>query len=154
MSEIVVNYKSTIRLEVALDVFECLTYHYSTVLEPRGAEVLGSIGFRYKAPDEKAVVKLIQEIVERSRRIDAITFTSPPAAAGLFEVAADHGLEEQLRRALKERADLVVVAVGSSTRSELHELGVRVDVMPEVSAMGAMMNALATHVKKRLEIRK
>jgi uroporphyrinogen-III synthase len=136
------------------DVFECLAYHYSTLLEPRGAEVLGSIGFRYKAPEEKAVVRLIHEIVERSRRIDAITFTSPPAASGLFEVAADHGLEEQLRQALKESADVVVVAVGSSTRSELHELGVRVDVTPEVSAMGAMMNALAAHVKERLEIRK
>jgi uroporphyrinogen-III synthase len=46
------------------------------------------------------------------------------------------------------------VAVGSSTRSELHELGVRVDVMPKVSAMGAMMNALAAHMKKAPEIRK
>jgi uroporphyrinogen-III synthase len=136
------------------EVFECLTYCYSKVLEPRGAEVLGSIGFRYRAPEEKSVVKLVLEIVERSRRIDAITFTSPPAAAGLFEVAADHGLEEELRNALKARADLVVVAVGLSTRSELHELGVRVDVMPEVSAMGAMMNALAAHVKNGLEIRK
>src|SRR5712692_6347327 len=45
-----------------LGVFECLTYHYSTVLEPRVAEVLGSIGFRYKAPEEKRVVKLIKEI--------------------------------------------------------------------------------------------
>ena len=35
------------------DVVECLTYHYSTVLEPEGAEVPGSIGFRYKAPDER-----------------------------------------------------------------------------------------------------
>jgi len=135
------------------DVFECLTYHYSTVLEPEGAEVLASIGFRYKAPDEKSVVQLIHEIVERKRRIDAITFTSPPAAAGLFEVAVDHGLEERLRRALKERTDVVVVAVGSSTRSELEELGVRVDVVPKVSAMGAMMNALAEHVKKGLEVR-
>jgi uroporphyrinogen-III synthase len=136
------------------DVFECLTYRYSTVLEPKGAEVLGSIGFRYKAPDEEAVVKLIHEIVEGTRKIDAMTFTSPPAAANLFEVAAERGLEERLRRALKERADIVIVAVGPSTRDELNELGVRVDVVPEVSAMGAMMNALAEHVKRGLEIRK
>ena len=136
------------------DVFECLTYHYSTVLEPRGAEVLGSIGFRYKAPDEEAVVRLIKEIVERTRRIDAITFTSPPAAASLFEVAAEHGLEEPLRQVLRERTEILVVAVGSSTSGELEELGVRVDVMPEVSAMGAMMNALAERMKNGLEIRK
>ncbi len=129
-------------------VFECLTYHYSTVLEPEGAEVLGSIGFRYKAPDERAVVQLIREVVERTRRIDAITFTSPPAVANLFEVAAEHGLEERLGEALRQRGDIVVVAVGPSTRTELEEHGARVDVMPEVSAMGAMMNALAEHVKR------
>jgi uroporphyrinogen-III synthase len=129
-------------------VFECLTYHYSTVLEPEGAEVLGSIGFRYKAPDERAVVQLIREVVERTRRIDALTFTSPPAVANLFEVAAEHGLEERLGEALRQRGDIVVVAVGPSTRTELEEHGARVDVMPEVSAMGAMMNALAEHVKR------
>ena len=129
-------------------MFECLTYHYSTVLEPEGAEVLGSIGFRYKAPDERAVVQLIREVVERTRRIDALTFTSPPAVANLFEVAAEHGLEERLGEALRQRGDIVVVAVGPSTRTELEEHGARVDVMPEVSAMGAMMNALAEHVKR------
>jgi uroporphyrinogen-III synthase len=139
--------KQGIMVSGGREVFECLTYHYSTVLEPEGAKVLGSIGFRYKAPDEKAVVQLIHEIVERSHRIDAITFTSPPAAASLFEVAAEHALEEPLRRALRERTDVIIVAVGPSTRSELEELGVRVDVVPEVSAMGAMMKALADHVK-------
>ena len=66
----------------------------------------------------------------------------------LFEVAAEHGLEELLKDALKERNDIVIVAVGPSTKGALEEHGVKVDVMPEVSAMGAMMNALAEHVKK------
>jgi uroporphyrinogen-III synthase len=131
------------------DVFECLTYHYSTVLEHEGAGVLGSIGFRYEAPDEKMVVALIEEIVGKKRRVDAITFTSPPSVANLFEVAAEHGLEERLKEALRERGDMLIVAVGPSTKGELEEHGVGVDVMPEVSAMGAMMNALAERVKKR-----
>ncbi|HEV2390476.1 MAG TPA: uroporphyrinogen-III synthase, partial [Nitrososphaerales archaeon] len=124
-------------------VFECLTYRYSTSLEPEGAEVLRSIGFRYKAPEEQTVVQLIEEIVERRRRIDAITFTSPPAVSTLFEVAAEHGLDERLRDALKEPSDIIIAAVGPSTKGELEEHGVRVDVMPSVSAMGAMINALA-----------
>ena len=143
------------------EVFEGLTYHYSTVLEQRGADVLGSIGFRYEAPEEGAVVRLIHELVEGTRKIEAITFTSPPAAAGLFEVAAEHGLEEPLRRALAtghpedlegEGDDddrVLVVSVGPSTSRELGELGVRVDVEPDVAAMGAMMSALAEHVKTR-----
>jgi len=129
------------------DVCECLTYHYSRSLEAEGAEVLRSIGFRYRAPDEKAVVRLVEEIVGRGRRIDALTFTSPPAVDNLFEVAAELGLEGRLVEALA-RGETLVVAVGPSTRSELEEHGVRVDVMPEVSAMGAMMNALAERVRK------
>jgi uroporphyrinogen-III synthase len=44
-----------------------------------------------------------------------------------------------------------VVAVGPSTRSELEEgHGVKVQVMPEISAMGAMMNALAEYVAARV----
>lgn len=129
-------------------VFECLTYRYSTSLEPEGAEVLRSIGFRYKAPEEQTVVQLVQEIVERRRRIDAITFTSPPAVSNLFEVAAEHGLDGRLRDALRERTDIAIVAVGPSTKGELEEHGVRVDVMPAVSAMGAMMNALAQRARR------
>ncbi|HUK74457.1 MAG TPA: uroporphyrinogen-III synthase [Nitrososphaerales archaeon] len=130
-------------------VFECLTYRYSTSLGPEGAEVLRSIGFRYKAPEEQAVVQLINEIVEGKRRIDAMTFTSPPAVANLFEVAAEHGLDERLRRALEERSDIAIAAVGPSTRAELEGHGVRVDVVPAVSAMGAMMNALAAWATAR-----
>jgi uroporphyrinogen-III synthase len=129
-------------------VFECLTYHYSTSLEPGGAEVLRSIGFRYKAPEEQTVLQLIHEIVEKKRRIDAITFTSPPAVSNLFDVAAEHGLDGRLRDALQERGDIVIAAVGPSTKGELEEHGVRVDVMPSVSAMGAMMNALAERARR------
>jgi uroporphyrinogen-III synthase len=131
----------------ASDVSECLTYHYSRSLQADGAEVLRSIGFRYRAPDEKAVVRLVEEIVGRGRRIDALTFTSPPAVDNMFEVAAELGLEGRLVEALG-RGETLVVAVGPSTRRELEEHGVRVDVVPEVSAMGAMMNALAERVRK------
>jgi uroporphyrinogen-III synthase len=129
-------------------VLECLTYRYSTSLEPEGAEVLRSVGFRYSAPEEERVVRLIHEIIEGGRRIDAVTFTSPPAVSNLFEVAAEHGLEERLQEALKERSDILIAAVGPSTRAELEEHCVRVDVMPGVSAMGTMMNALANRVKE------
>lgn len=129
-------------------VFECMTYHYSASLEPEGAEVLRSIGFRYKAPAEETVVQLIEEIVESKRRIDALTFTSPPAVSNLFEVAAEHGLDGRLKDALAERSDIAIVAVGPSTKGELEEHGVRVDVVPAVPAMGAMMNALAERVRK------
>lgn len=132
----------------AREVVECLTYHYSRELREGEAGILGSMGFKYKAPAEGDILKLIGEIASGSRRIDAVTFTSPPAAANLFEIAAEHGLEEGLREGLN-RGTVAVAAVGSSTKGELEEYGVRVEVMPEVPAMGAMMNALGAYLKGR-----
>ncbi len=133
----------------AREVCECLAYRYSRSLEADGAGVLGSMGFSYRAPDEEAVIHLVEEIVGATRPIDALTFTSPPAAANLFEVAADLGEERSLAETLS-RGKTAVVAVGPSTRRELEEgHGVKVQVMPEVPAMGAMMNALAEYAVNR-----
>ena len=130
----------------ARDVQECLAYRYSRRLEADGAGVLGSMGFRYVAPDEAAVLRLVRGLVEKTCRIDAITFTSPPAVGNLFVGAGERGLEKDLAQALN-RDEVVVVAVGPTTRNELEEEhGVRVRVMPRVSAMGAMMNALAVYL--------
>lgn len=131
----------------AREVYDCLTYRYSRELGAEEAGVLGAMGFNYKAPDEVGVVRLIEEITNGGRRIDAVTFTSPPAVSNLFEIAAENGLEDGLRDGLRSRG-IVVAAVGSSTKDELEEYGVEVQVTPEVSAMGAMMNALAAHLSK------
>jgi uroporphyrinogen-III synthase len=139
---------SALRAAGARDVIECLTYHYSRGLGADEAGVLGSMGFKFKAPQEEEVLRLIEEIARGSRKIDAVTFTSPPAASNLFEIAAEHGLDEKLLEGLKERR-IVVVAVGSSTKEELEGLGVEVQVMPEISAMGAMMNALSSYLAAR-----
>ena len=123
----------------ASEVSECLTYHYSTSLEARGAQVLGEMGFKYKAPHEEAVLGLIREIVDKQRKIDAITFTSPPAVSNLFEIAAENGFETKLVEALRDQDEIMVVAVGSSTKSELEvEHGIKVHIMPEVPGMGAI----------------
>jgi uroporphyrinogen-III synthase len=139
----------------ARDVSECLTYHYSRNLAEEGAEVLRSIGFRYVAPEEQTIRRLVEEVIEGTRKIDALTFTSPPAVANLFEVAAEQGLEGRFAEALR-KGGIIVVAVGPSTRSELEDVhGVKVDVMPKVSGMGAMLSALADYAaiagKKRQE---
>jgi len=135
-------------------VSQCQTYRYSSELEPEGAKVLESIGFKYVAPDERLAIALVQDLIEKSGRVDALTFTSPPAVSGLFDIAGEHELEESLVAALNARTDVTIVAVGSSTSDELKAYGVRVDVVPKVAAMGAMMNALADYVRSRTEVRK
>jgi len=127
----------------ATEVVECSVYRYSHELDSKGAGVLGSLGFEYKAPSHEAVVRLVHEISRGERAIDAVTFTSPPAARNLFETAEETGMERELRDALNRK---IVVAVGPSTREAVEENGVRVQVMPRLPGMGAMVTALADHV--------
>jgi len=130
----------------AKEVIECLSYRYSRGLGAGEAKVLRSMGFRYQAPEEGDVSKLIDEIVSGDRRLDAITFTSPPSVTNLFDAAAERGREGRLKEELN-RGRIIVVAVGPTTRAELEGYGVDVAVMPKVSAMGAMMNSLAEYVR-------
>jgi len=132
----------------AREVTGCMAYHYSRELAEEGAEVLGSMGFKYESPEQAEVLNLVREISGGGRRIDAITFTSPPAAGNLVEIAAEHGLEKGLIEGIR-RGGIVVAAVGSSTREELEGYGIDVQVVPEVAAMGAMMNALGAYMSRR-----
>ena len=126
-------------------VVECSVYEYSRELDAGGAGVLSSLGFNPQAPSHDAVVRLVREIVSGERSIDAVTFTSPPAARNFFEAAREAGVEKDLREALNKKT---VVVVGDSTREVVEGRGVRVSVMPKVPGMGAMVSALADHVRK------
>lgn len=132
----------------AKEVFECLAYGYARALGVEGASVLGGMGFRYEAPEREGPLRLISEIVKGTRRVDAITFTSPPAVRQLLDLASEHGLRGEFVRALRER-EVTVAAVGPSTKSELETYGVDVQVVPEVPAMGAMTTALAAHFARK-----
>lgn len=125
------------------DVFEYSTYAYSLELRESGAEILDAMGFHYISPDEAKVVKLMEDI--KSGCIDAITFTSPPSVRNLFMIAGAHHLNESLLLSLK---DVIVVAVGPSTRRALEENGVQVDVVPQAYKMGPMVKALSDYLNR------
>jgi len=129
--------------KAAAEVLEFSSYTYSPQLSQSGAKILEKMGFNYVYPDEEKVVSLIEDI-NKGGLVNAILFTSPPSASGLFKVAAAHGREEKLRRDINK--DIIVVAVGPSTKKELEEHGVRVDVIPVVYKMGSMVKALTDYV--------
>ncbi|MDG6914934.1 MAG: uroporphyrinogen-III synthase [Nitrososphaerota archaeon] len=129
----------------ASEVFECFAYRYSKSQGEEGARVLGGMGFKPRGPEEARVLRLIGEIAGGTRRIDAVTFTSPPAASSLFETASQAGLEGDILRGLRERG-IAVAAVGRSTQRELEARGAPVHVVPGVPAMGAMTVALAAYL--------
>jgi uroporphyrinogen-III synthase len=101
------------------------------------------MGFQYVEPDEKKVVKLIEDMA--AGKIHVITFTSPPSARNLFAIAKKHKMNDVLKKAMEKVA---VAAVGLPTASSIEKNGVSVDVMPEVYKMGPMMKALAEYVQK------
>lgn len=123
-------------------VLECSIYSYSPELKECGAKILRTMGFDYKTPEEAKVVEVIKEISKGF--IDAITFTSPPAANEIFKIAEKYQLKESLQISLNKY--VIVVAVGPSTGKALAEKGVNVDVMPKVYKMGTMVKALSDYI--------
>jgi uroporphyrinogen-III synthase len=79
--------------------------------------------------------------------VDAVTFTSAPAAAGLLRVAGDLGLREALVTAL--RGPVAAFCVGAVTAAPLAAEGV-VPLQPA----RARLAALAREVEERLPERR
>ena len=129
--------------KVGAKVSDFQVYDYSLTLSKDGAKVLSSMGFQYIEPDEKKVVKLIEDMA--AGKIHAITFTSPPSARNLFAIAKKHEMNNVLKKAMQ---NAIVAAVGLPTATAIDENGVKVDVMPDVYKMGPMMKALAEYVQK------
>jgi uroporphyrinogen-III synthase len=134
------------QLEAAgASVLDSFTYTYSTDLKKNGSQILDSMGYKYIPPEETKVLKLIEDL--SNEYINAITFTSPPAARELFITADQHGLAESLRATLN--TSVIVVAVGPSTQKALEENGIDVDVMPSIYKIGSMIKSLSDYLGRK-----
>jgi uroporphyrinogen-III synthase len=129
----------------ALTVIEASTYRYSISQTKQGASILESMGYDYVAPKEGRVVQLIDKII--ARKINSITFTSPPSVHDLFKIAEANSKSEKLKNSL--RTNVLVVAIGPSTKNALEEHCIIVDVMPKIFKMGSMIKALDDYVSKK-----
>jgi uroporphyrinogen-III synthase len=92
------------------------------------------------AADAGRVVDLIQRLARGEA--DTIVFTSSPQVDRLYEVAAKHGLDEELRQGFERSC---VAAVGPVVAEELRSRGARVDVCPE---QGFVMKKLVQELKR------
>jgi uroporphyrinogen-III synthase len=114
-------------------------------LRDSGAEVLTVPVYRWVLPEDVAPVReLVATVVAGG--IDAVTFTSAPAAAGLFTVADELGLRDELVRALGER--VLAVAVGPVTAGPLHAAGVPTR-QPERARLGALAREVVARLPER-----
>ena len=116
-----------------------------TGLRQTGAEVLTVPVYRWVLPEDVAPVhRLVASVIAGG--IDAVTFTSAPAAASLLAVAEEDGKREELVAALRER--VMVIAVGPVTAGPLDAAGI-----PSFQPERARLGALAREVVARLPAR-
>ena len=128
--------------EPLLDVVEAL--------EAAGAQVVQVPVYRWELPADLAPVHRLVELIV-TRQVDAVTFTSAPAAASLLTVAADLGQQAEMVEAL--RGDVLACCVGPVTAAPLqrHDIPTR---QPERFRLGALVrevvSALPAHRSHRL----
>ncbi len=96
--------------------------------------------YRILPPENpEAVTRLIEDLIEG--RIDAVTFTSPPAVNNLFIAADELGRAEGLATALNER--LITASIGPVTSGAIRENGVEPALETESQRMGNLVREIA-----------
>ncbi|MEU9972289.1 uroporphyrinogen-III synthase [Streptomyces sp. NPDC051014] len=114
-------------------------------LRAAGAEVLPVPVYRWMPPEDLGPVdRLLDAVVSRS--VDAVTFTSAPAAASLLSRAGTRGLQADLLAALHH--DVVPACVGPVTALPLQALGVAT-VQPERFRLGPLVQLLCQELPSR-----
>ncbi|WP_445185626.1 uroporphyrinogen-III synthase [Pseudonocardia sp. Cha107L01] len=103
-----------------------------------GAEVIEVPVYRWLPPADLAPLDRLTDAI-LAGTVDAVTFTSAPAAASMLARAAERGLRDDLIRAL--RGPLLVVCVGPVTAAPLESEDIPT-AQPRRSRLGAMVRTL------------
>ncbi|WP_328944426.1 uroporphyrinogen-III synthase [Streptomyces sp. NBC_00250] len=110
-----------------------------------GAEVVGVPVYRWMPPEDIGPLdRLLDGIL--SGGLDAVTFTSAPAAASLFSRAAEKGVRDALVAAL--RHDVLAVCVGTVTALPLQAEGIDT-YQPERFRLGPLVQLLCKELPAR-----
>lgn len=114
-------------------------------LRAGGAEVLGVPVYRWMPPEDITPVdRLLDATVARS--LDAVTFTSAPAAASLLSRAEERGLLDEVLAALSH--DVLPACVGPVTALPLQSRGIDT-IQPERFRLGPLVQILCQELPAR-----
>ncbi|MET8075925.1 uroporphyrinogen-III synthase [Streptomyces sp. NPDC005303] len=114
-------------------------------LRAAGAEVVGVPVYRWMPPEDLAPMDRLLDVAV-SRGLDALTFTSAPAAASLLSRAEDRSLLPELLAALNH--DVLPACVGPVTALPLQARGVDT-VSPERFRLGPLVQLLCQELPGR-----
>lgn len=110
-----------------------------------GAEVIRVPVYRWVLPEDTAPLRRLVAVIA-ARAVDAVTFTSAPAAASLLQVAEEEGVYAGVLSALTDA--VLPVAVGPVTAAPLEAAGVR-SVQPERARLGALARSVVAELPAR-----
>ncbi len=115
-------------------------------LERAGAEVVQVQVYRWRPPAEIGPLhRLCRSVAEGT--IDAVAFTSAPAAASYLLTARQLGIQDSLQTRMQR--DVLALAVGPVTAAPLVRAGIPV-LQPERARLGSLVREIAAQVPVRL----
>ncbi|MEW1903130.1 uroporphyrinogen-III synthase [Streptomyces sp. NPDC056488] len=117
-------------------------------LREGGAEVVGVPVYRWLQPEDTGPLDRLLDAV-LARAVDAVTFTSAPAAVSLLSRAAEKGVRADLVAAL--RHDVLAVCVGPVTALRLQAEGIDT-YQPERFRLGPLVQVLCTELPARARV--
>lgn len=133
-----------VQLHGASDEWDPVPGFVDTLAE-RGATIVSVPVYRWTPPGDLAALDgLVQDVALGN--VDAITFTSAPAAASFLMRADELGLTEAVRRALT--SVVTPFGVGPVTARPLEKIGVP-PVLPERMRLGALARVVADELPRR-----
>ncbi|MBW1603215.1 uroporphyrinogen-III synthase [Streptomyces sp. JJ66] len=121
---------------------------FSQTLRDAGAEVIPVPVYRWLPPEDPGPLDRMVDAVT-ARTLDAVTFTSAPAALSLLTRARERGLGDALLEAL--RHDVYAACVGPVTAAPLAAHGVPTEA-PERFRLGPLVQLLCTRLPKRAPV--
>lgn len=121
---------------IAIQEYGRPNVEFAEALRALGAQVMTVSAYRWELPEDIAP---LQEAVRRvaERRCDVVIFTTSIQLVHLLEVARPMGLEDQVRKALRD--DLPIASVGPIMNAALVEHGLEPDIVPVHPKMGVLV---------------
>jgi uroporphyrinogen-III synthase len=124
---------------VAVQEYGASNIEFLSGLADRGAIVTRVPVYQWALPDDLAPLEAgIRAVIES--QIDVVLFTTSVQAVHLFQVAAEMGLEDKLRNALKR---IAIMSIGPTTSEELLRRGIPADFEPSHPKMGYLVKEAA-----------
>lgn len=116
-------------------------------LEARGARVINVPVYKWELPEDTGpLAENVKKLADGE--IDVVMFTSAHQVVNLLHMAERLGLSFEVRTALRRT---VIASVGPTTSEMLHACDLAVDIEPEHSKMGPLVQAAATQAPDLLK---